>query len=79
MIAGLLRVVTLDEQGRPIRWRVSRAELSDPVCTELDAFVARRLLSTDSTNDTVVNRRRPPRNQLDVAHPAGQCHSFGHS
>lgn len=52
VIAGLLRLVTVDEQGRPTRWRVHRAELPDHVVTELNAFVARRLLTTD--NGTVV-------------------------
>ena len=61
VIAGLLRLVTVDEHGRPTRWRVNRAELPDLVCTELDAFVARRLLSTDSMNGTVV---------IGVAHEA---------
>ena len=61
VIDGLLRLVTVDEQGRPTRWRVHRAELPDHVCTELDAFVTRRLLSTDSDNGTVV---------IGVAHEA---------
>lgn len=61
VIDGLLRLVTVDEQGRPTRWRVHRAELPDHVCTELDAFVTRRLLSTDSENGTVL---------IGVAHEA---------
>ncbi|MGH3812631.1 MAG: toll/interleukin-1 receptor domain-containing protein, partial [Pseudonocardiaceae bacterium] len=36
VIAGLLRLVTVDEQGRPTRWRTHRGELPDHVCTELD-------------------------------------------
>ncbi|HXM56183.1 MAG TPA: TIR domain-containing protein [Candidatus Dormibacteraeota bacterium] len=48
VIAGLLRLVTVDERGEPTRWRVRRDELPDPVRTELDAFVARRLLTTDA-------------------------------
>ncbi len=47
VIAGLLRLVTVDEQGQPTRWRVPRAELPEPVTQELDAFVTRRLLTTD--------------------------------
>ena len=39
VIAGLLRLVTVDEQGRPTRWRVPRDELPEPVTRELDAFV----------------------------------------
>ncbi len=61
VIAGLLRLVTVDEQGRPTRWRIPRADLPTPVVTELDAFVTRRLLTTDTTNDTVV---------IGVAHEA---------
>ena len=44
----------MDEQGRPTRWRVRRDELPDTVVAELDAFVARRLLTTDRDNDQVV-------------------------
>ncbi len=54
VIAGLLRLVTVDEHGRPTRWRVSREELPDPVVRELDAFVRRRLLTTDADNGSVV-------------------------
>ncbi|MGH3815400.1 MAG: TIR domain-containing protein, partial [Pseudonocardiaceae bacterium] len=61
VIAGLLRLVTVDEQGRPTRWRVHRAELPDHVVTELNAFVARRLLTTDADNGTAV---------IGVAHEA---------
>ncbi|MGH3913011.1 MAG: AAA family ATPase, partial [Pseudonocardiaceae bacterium] len=61
VIAGLLRLITVDEQGRPTRWRVNRAELPDQVVTELDTFVARRLLTTDSDNGTVL---------IGVAHEA---------
>jgi hypothetical protein len=39
VIAGLLRLVTVDEQSRPTRWRVNRIELPDAVVAELDAFV----------------------------------------
>ncbi|HWR49430.1 MAG TPA: hypothetical protein VN327_17735 [Pseudonocardiaceae bacterium] len=51
VIAGLLRLVSVDEQGRPTRWRVSRAELSAPLVAEWDAFIARRLLITDTNTD----------------------------
>jgi len=61
VITGLLRLVTVDEHGHPTRWRVRRDELPAPVVTELDAFVARRLLSTDTDNGTVV---------IGVAHEA---------
>jgi energy-coupling factor transporter ATP-binding protein EcfA2 len=61
VIAGLLRLVTVDEQGRPTRWRVNRDELPEHVITELNAFVARRLLTTDTDNGTAV---------IGVAHEA---------
>ncbi|MGH3870404.1 MAG: TIR domain-containing protein [Pseudonocardiaceae bacterium] len=54
VIAGLLRLVTVDEQGRPTRWRVHRDDLPASVVAELDAFVTRRLLTTDTDNGTVV-------------------------
>jgi hypothetical protein len=54
VIAGLLRLVTVDEQDRPVRWRVRRDELPEPVIRELDAFVARRLLTTDTDHGSVV-------------------------
>jgi WD40 repeat protein len=61
VIGGLLRLVTADEQGRPTRWRINRDKLPDPVAAELDAFVARRLLTTDADNGTGV---------IGVAHEA---------
>ncbi|MGH3822526.1 MAG: TIR domain-containing protein [Pseudonocardiaceae bacterium] len=54
VIAGLLRLVTVDEQGRPTRRRVVREELPEPVTQELDFFVTQRLVTTDSDNDSVV-------------------------
>src|SRR3954452_22016027 len=54
VIAGLLRLVTVDEQGRPTRWRVARDELPAAVAAELDPFVARRLLATDTDSDGTV-------------------------
>ncbi|MGH3887879.1 MAG: TIR domain-containing protein [Pseudonocardiaceae bacterium] len=61
VIAGLLRLVTIDEQGRPTRWRVIRDELAQPLPAEWDAFVARQLLITDTENGSVV---------VSVAHEA---------
>jgi energy-coupling factor transporter ATP-binding protein EcfA2 len=54
VIAGLLRLVTVDEQGRPTRWRIPRDELPELVIRELDAFVRRRLVVTDTDNGTVL-------------------------
>jgi WD40 repeat protein len=61
VIGGLLRLVTVDEQGRPTPWRVLRDELPAPVGIELDAFVTRRLLTTDTDHGSVV---------IGVAHEA---------
>jgi WD40 repeat protein/energy-coupling factor transporter ATP-binding protein EcfA2 len=63
---GLLQLVTVDEQGRQVRRRVNRAELPEPVDTELAAFVARRLLTTD----TVIGTDREPITVIGVAHEA---------
>ncbi len=54
VIAGLLRLVTVDEQGRPTRSRVIRDELADPLPAEWDAFVAQQLLVTDTENGNVL-------------------------
>jgi hypothetical protein len=54
VIAGLLRLVTVDEQGRPTRWQVPHGELPEPVVRELETFVRRRLLTTDTDQDRVV-------------------------
>jgi hypothetical protein len=54
VIRELLRLVTVEEQGRPTRWRVHRDELPDQVRVELQPFVDRRLLATDSDNGNVV-------------------------
>lgn len=55
VIAGLLRLVTVDEQGRPTQLRVRRDdELPDSVVVAFDAFIARRLLTTDTDNGSAV-------------------------
>ncbi len=61
VLAGLLRLVTVDEHGRPTRWRTPRTDLPPLVVRELDVFVAQRLLTTDTSNGTVV---------IGVAHEA---------
>jgi WD40 repeat protein len=61
IIRELLRLVTVDEQGRPTRWRVRRDELPEFTRIELDAFVARRLLITDTEDGHAV---------IGVAHEA---------
>jgi WD40 repeat protein len=54
VMSGLLRLVTVDEQGRPIRWLVDQKELPAPVRAELEPFVARRLLTADVDDDGTV-------------------------
>jgi WD40 repeat protein/energy-coupling factor transporter ATP-binding protein EcfA2 len=54
VIGGLLGLVTVDEQGRPTRWRVLRTELAEPMTQELDVFVIHRLLTTDTENGSAV-------------------------
>jgi WD40 repeat protein/energy-coupling factor transporter ATP-binding protein EcfA2 len=54
VIAGLLRLVTVDEQGRPTRWRVPKVQLPEPVAREVDVFVTRRLVTIDTDNGSVV-------------------------
>jgi WD40 repeat protein len=61
VLRELLRLVTVDEQGRPTRWRIRREELPGQVRIELQPFVDRRLLTTDTEHDHVV---------LGVAHEA---------
>jgi WD40 repeat protein len=61
IMGGLLRLVTVDEQGRPTRWRVPWDEVPEPVIRELDSFVRRRLLTTDTDQGRVV---------IEVAHEA---------
>ncbi|MEJ2862118.1 nSTAND1 domain-containing NTPase [Actinomycetospora flava] len=47
VIRELLRLVVVDEQGRPVRWRVPWRNLSAPAAGELEAFLEQRLLTTD--------------------------------
>ncbi len=61
VINGLLRLVTVDEQGRPAGWQVGRDDLSDQAWAELAEFVSRRLLVTVARDNGVV---------LGVAHEA---------
>lgn len=61
VVEDLLRLVTVDEHGRPTRRRVRRDELSETAAAEMDVFVARRLLTTDDDGGTQV---------ISVAHEA---------
>ena len=51
VIRALLRLVTVDADGRPTRWRVRLADLA-AVDAELTPFVNRRLLITDRGTET---------------------------
>lgn len=61
VVAGLLRLVTVDELGRPTRWSTLRDDLSATRASELDSFVNRRLLTSDREGGRVV---------ITVAHEA---------
>jgi len=52
IVSGLLRLVTIDEQGRPTRLNVDVDELPGEVVRQFEVFIERRLLSLsiDSTN-----------------------------
>lgn len=54
VISGLLRLVTVNEEGHPVRWLVARDELAAPVKAELEAFTAKRLLTADVQADGTV-------------------------
>ncbi|OXR39766.1 hypothetical protein B7C42_08160 [Nocardia cerradoensis] len=54
VVATLLRLVTVDEQGVPTRERVPRAELSETAVAVVDAFVAHRLVTTDTAGSRIV-------------------------
>jgi WD40 repeat protein len=61
VLDSLLRLVTVDETGQPTRLDVDHQQLPPPVRVELDAFIARRLLTTSKREETVL---------LGVAHEA---------
>lgn len=48
VMGSLMRLVNVDDDGRPNRWRVKRAQLEPVVLGDLDKFVAKSLLITDS-------------------------------
>ncbi|WP_432837920.1 toll/interleukin-1 receptor domain-containing protein [Dactylosporangium sp. CA-092794] len=54
VIAGLLHLVTVDDDGNPTRARVRQADLTEQAWAELDAFAKRRLVTTDRVDDDVV-------------------------
>src|SRR3712207_1009006 len=70
VIRELLRLVTVDEENRPTRWRIRRDELPEQVLTELQPFIDRRLLTTDTDNGDVV---------IGVAHEAFLSRSEEHT
>ncbi|MFI6170653.1 TIR domain-containing protein [Nocardia sp. NPDC051052] len=54
IIAVLLRLVTVDENGVPTRDRVARAEFSESAQQMIDAFVTHRLLITAEEDEGIV-------------------------
>jgi WD40 repeat protein len=50
IVSDLLRLVTIDEQGRPTRLSVQVDGLPDEVVRRFELFIERRLLSIDSTD-----------------------------
>ena len=54
VLAGLLQLVTVDEQGRPVRRLVDQRDLPAPVRAELEAFIAKRLVTADVRDDGTV-------------------------
>ena len=61
VVRDLLRLVTVDEEGHPTRWRLPRSELSEQVWADWTPFVTRRLLTTDTDDGADV---------VEVAHEA---------
>ncbi|MCA1835378.1 MAG: TIR domain-containing protein, partial [Actinobacteria bacterium] len=61
VLDSLLRLVTVDERGQPTRLDVDYHQLHPQVQTELDAFIAHRLLTTRERDGTAL---------LGVAHEA---------
>ncbi|MBL7487977.1 TIR domain-containing protein [Frankia sp. AgB1.9] len=54
VLTNLLTLVTLDRDGRPARQPRTRDELSGEACADLDAFLERRLLTSDTVDDAPV-------------------------
>ena len=61
VVRGLLRLVTVDDGGRPIRLRMPISELSPAGRLEVARFVERRLVATDASGGQAI---------VDVAHEA---------
>ena len=61
VLRGLLRLVTVDERDQPTRLRVPFAELPEHTGAELQPFIDRRLLTTDTQDGRAV---------IGVAHEA---------
>jgi hypothetical protein len=71
VVAGLLRLVTLDEQGHPTRWRARRDELPTPVLTELDEPPHTRDPARGSARHHHARRHCPCRDGRADHHPGG--------
>jgi hypothetical protein len=62
VLAGLTRLVTVDDNGRRARRRIKTTSLAEPLCVALQVFVDHRLLLSDTDDDGQV--------WLTVAHEA---------
>ncbi|MFD2092630.1 nSTAND1 domain-containing NTPase [Blastococcus deserti] len=67
VVKDLLRLVTVDEEGRPTRRRIRRDDLQDHELTELQPFIDRRLLTSDTE---YVQDSDPSHVVLGIAHEA---------
>ena len=54
VISALLVLVTIDEQGRPTKRRVAFEDLPGAAAEQLEPFIARRLLSTETEGERTV-------------------------
>ena len=66
VVRALVRLATIDDNGRPARWRVPRPDLND-VMADLEPFVTRRLVTSDAA---VEQQSDSHETVLEVAHEA---------
>ena len=70
IVAGLVGLVSVDDADRPVRWRVRRDELDDIARTEMDCFVARRLVVTSHEREPSGRDDLDGPVTMEVAHEA---------